>query len=165
VNHLIHAKQVRLIGADGEQVGIVKFEDAKRLAEEASLDLVEISPNEQPPVCRIMDYGKHVFQLNKKKAAAKKKQRHAQIKELKYRPGIGEGDYKVKLRKLLEIIEEGDKVKITVRFRGREVMHHDLGFKLLDRLQIDVTEFAIVEQTAKFEGKQVVMILGSKKKK
>jgi translation initiation factor IF-3 len=111
-----------------------------------------------------MDFGKFLFQLNKKKAAAKKKQKQVQIKELKYRPGIEEGDYQVKLRKVLEFLEEGNKVKITIRFRGREVMHHDLGFKLIEKLQADLNETAMVEQPAKFEGKQLVMIIGPKKK-
>lgn len=163
MNHQIHVKQVRLIGAEGEQLGLMWIEDARRAAEEASLDLVEISPTAQPPVCRIMDYGKFQFQQKKKKTASKSKQKQVQIKELKYRPGIEEGDYNVKLRKLSEFLDEGDKVKITIRFRGREITHNELGFKLVDRLLADLNEVAVVEQSAKFEGKQVVMVFAPKK--
>lgn len=134
------------------------------MAKREDLDLVEISPNAMPPVCRIMDHGKHMYQLSKKKAAAKKKQRQSQVKEIKIRPTIEEGDYQVKLRKLLEFIESGDKVKITMRFRGREIAHNDLGARLLDRLQADVSEEAMVEQTPRFEGRQMVMVVAPKKK-
>ena len=155
---------MRLIGAAGEQVGIIEIDKALRAAVEAELDLVEMNPNAEPPVCRIMDYGKFQFQVSKKKAVTKKKQRQVQIKELKYRPGIEEGDYVVKLRKLIAFLEQGDKVKVTIRFRGREVSHNELGFKLLQRLEADLQEHGLVEQSARFEGKQVVMVVGPKKK-
>jgi translation initiation factor IF-3 len=132
-------------------------------AEKASLDLVEISSASDPPVCRIMDYGKYQFQLRKKAAVAKKNQKLMQIKELKYRPGIEEGDYKVKLRRLIEFLEDGDKVKITLRFRGREVTHNELGLRLLDRIQADLGELGVVEQQPKFEGRQLVMVIAPKK--
>lgn len=164
-NRQIRSRQVRLIGASGEQIGIVKIEEAIRMAEEASLDLVEISPNSEPPVCRVMDHGKFQFQQNKKRTAAKKKQKQILIKELKFRPGIEEGDYQVKLRKLVEFLAEGNKVKVTIKFRGREVSHSEIAFKLLERLQVEIAEHGIVEQTPKFEGsKQVVMVIASKKK-
>lgn len=164
INNQITVRQVRLIGSEGEQLGVVRIEQAMETAQEAGMDLVEISPTGQPPVCRIMDFGKHQFQLNKKKAAAKKKQKQVQIKEMKYRPVIEEGDYLVKLRKISEFLVEGDKVKIAIRFRGREISHNDLGFKLAERLQTDLVEIAIVEQSPKFEGKQVIMVFGPKKK-
>ena len=158
-------KQVRLIGAENEQLGIIKIEEAIALAEGLGLDLVEISPQSSPPVCRVMDHGKFIFQQSKKKAAAKKKQRQVQIKELKYRLGIEEGDYQVKLRKLLEFLKEGNKVKVSMRFRGREVAHNELGLKLLGRLQNDLTEFATIEQAPRFEGWQLVMVVSPKKAK
>jgi translation initiation factor IF-3 len=127
------------------------------------MDLVEVSPNAKPPVCKIMDFGKYKFQLNKKNAVAKKKQTRIQIKEIKFRPGTETGDYNVKLRKILGFIEKGNKVKITVRFRGREMMHRDLGAELLKRLEADVEEFAVVEQMPKFEGRQMMMVLAPKK--
>jgi len=134
------------------------------MAVEAGFDLVEISPTANPPVCRIMDYGKYLFEQNKKQAAAKKKQKQVQIKELKFRPTTDEGDYQVKLRNLIRFLEHGDKVKITVRFRGREVSHQELGMQLLERLQKDVQEHGIIEQEAKREGKQLGMVIGPKKK-
>lgn len=153
-----------MIDADGSQRGVVSIQEALSLAQTAGLDLVEISPNAEPPVCRVMDFGKHLFQLKKKKADSKKKQHKVLLKELKYRPGIEESDYKVKLKKLLEFIEEGHKVKVTIRYRGREVAHHEIGANILKRIEIDSAETAIVEQMPKFEGRQVVMVLGSKKK-
>ncbi len=135
-----------------------------RAAEEGGFDLVEISPTAKPPVCRIMDYGKFLFEASKKQAEAKKKQKQIQIKELKFRPTTEEGDYQVKLRNLIRFLEHGDKVKITLRFRGREVAHQDLGMKILERVQNDMAEIAVVEQHPKREGRQLLMVLSPKKK-
>ncbi len=156
--------EVRLIGANGEQIGIVKIGEALSIAEDATLDLVEISPNAAPPVCRVMDYGKYLYELGKQKAAAKKKQKQVQIKEIKFRPGTDDGDYQVKLRNLIRFLEEGDKAKITVRFRGREISHQDLGLKMLQRLQIDLGPFGTVEQFPKMEGRQMAMLVAPLKK-
>jgi translation initiation factor IF-3 len=156
---------VRLIDAEGKQVGVVSTREAKQMAYEAELDLVEISPGADPPVCRIMDYGKYRFELNKKLQAAKKKQKQIQVKEVKFRPGTDEGDYQVKLRSLIRFLTEGDKAKVTVRFRGRELSHKDLGMELLKRIETDLTEHASVEQFPKMEGKQMSMTLAPKKKK
>lgn len=133
-------------------------------AEEADLDLVEIAPNAEPPVCRIMDYGKYKFEQSKKLAQQKKKQKLVQIKEVKLRPGTDVGDYQVKLRSALRFLEEGDKVKFTVRFRGREMSYQELGFNLLKRVEQDLAEVAVIEQRAKLEGKQIGMVMGPKKK-
>jgi len=154
-----------LIGADGEQIGIVPLGEAKRIAYDAGLDLVEISPQADPPVCRIMDYGKFRFEQNKKLQAAKKKQKQIQVKEVKFRPGTGEGDYQIKLRNLVRFLEDGDKAKVTVRFRGREMAHRELGMELLKRVEKDLEEHAVVEQHPKMEGRQMVMVLAPKKKK
>ncbi|MFU8797775.1 MAG: translation initiation factor IF-3 [Gammaproteobacteria bacterium] len=164
LNHEIRSSEVRLIGADGEQVGIVSSREAVKLAEEAGLDLVEISPNAKPPVCRIMDHGKFLFELNKKKGAAKKKQKQVQIKEVKFRPGIEEGDYQVKLRNLIRFLESGDKVKITLRYRGREMTHQELGIRIITRVQNDLAFYGVVEHHPRLEGRQMVMVLGPKKK-
>jgi translation initiation factor IF-3 len=164
INHQISVSEVRLIDADGQQVGIISTREALRAAEESGLDLVEISPTAKPPVCRIMDYGKYLFEISKKQAEAKKKQKQIQVKELKFRPTTEEGDYQVKLRNLIRFLEHGDKVKITLRFRGREVAHQELGMKILDRLQQDTAEFGVVEQQAKREGRQLMMVLSPKKK-
>ncbi len=129
------------------------------------MDLVEVSPNADPPVCKVMDYGKFQFEQNKKQQAAKKKQKQIQIKEIKFRPGTEEGDYQVKLRSLTKFLEEGNKTKITVRFRGREMAHREIGMELLKRVEKDLEELAIVEQFPKFEGRQMVMVMGPKKKK
>ncbi len=136
-----------------------------RAAEESGLDLVEISPTAKPPVCRIMDYGKFLFELSKKQAEARKKQKQIQVKELKFRPTTEDGDYQVKLRNLIRFLSHGDKVKVTLRFRGREMAHQELGMKILERIQQDTTEVAIVEQHAKREGKQLLMVLSPKKNK
>lgn len=165
INNQITVKQVRLIGAEGEQLGIVNTLEAIGLAESANLDLVEISPQSAPPVCRVMDYGKHLFQLSKKKAAAKKKQKQVQLKELKYRVGIEDGDYQVKLRKLIGFLKDGNKVKVSMRFRGREVSHHSLGMKLFERLQTEFPDLGVVENPPRFEGWQLVMVIGPKKAK
>ncbi len=129
------------------------------------MDLVEISPNADPPVCKIMDYGKYQFEQNKKQQAAKKKQKQIQLKEIKYRPGTEEGDYQVKLRSLTKFLEEGNKTKITVRFRGREMAHREIGMELLKRVEKDLAELAVVEQFPKFEGRQMVMVMAPRKKK
>ncbi len=164
LNNEITAPSVRLIGADGEQVGIVPLAEAKSTAKEASLDLVEIVPNAEPPVCRIMDFGKFVFEQKKQKQLAKKKQKQVQIKEVKFRPGTGEGDYQVKLRNLIRFLNDGDKTKVTMRFRGREHAHRELGLELLQRVEADLAEYGVVEQQPQMEGRQMVMVLGSKKK-
>jgi translation initiation factor IF-3 len=144
-------------------VGVVAIDEALRMAEEAELDLVEISPNAEPPVCRIMDYGKFRFELSKKAQQAKKNQKQIQIKEVKVRPGTDEGDYQVKLRNLTRFINDGDKAKVTIRFRGREMRHQELGGKLLDRIEADLSEIATVEQRPKMEGRQMVMVFTPKK--
>ena len=143
---------------------MVSTREALRTAEEGGFDLVEISPTAKPPVCRIMDYGKFLFEVSKKQAEARKKQKQIQIKELKFRPTTEDGDYQVKLRNLVRFLNHGDKVKITLRFRGREVAHQDLGMKILERVQQDTAEFAVIEQHAKREGRQLLMVLSPKKK-
>ncbi|MCQ8103198.1 translation initiation factor IF-3 [Methylomonas sp. SURF-2] len=165
LNTEITARRVRLIGAEGEQVGVVSINEALQLAYDANMDLVEISPNADPPVCKVMDYGKYQFEQNKKLQAAKKKQKQIQIKEIKFRPGTEEGDYQVKLRSLIKFLNEGDKTKITVRFKGREMSHRELGMDLLKRIETDLEEYAAVEQFPKLEGRQMVMVMGPKKKK
>lgn len=164
INEKITASEVRLIDSEGNQAGIVSVREALRAAEESGFDLVEISPTANPPVCRIMDYGKFLFELNKKQAEARKKQKQIQVKELKFRPTTEEGDYQVKLRNLIRFLNHGDKVKITLRFRGREVAHQELGMKIFERLQQDTVEFAVIEQQAKREGRQLFMVLAPKKK-
>jgi len=153
-----------VIDAEGEQKGILGLSAALELAKESSLDLVEVSPNAEPPVCRIMDFGKYLFEQNKKTHAAKKKQKHTQVKEVKFRPGTEEGDYQVKLRNLLRFLAQGDKTKVTLRFRGREMAHQDLGVKLLKRVEADLIEHATVEQFPKMEGRQLTMVMAPKKK-
>ncbi len=155
---------MRLIGAEGEQVGVMPTSKALELAEEADLDLVEIAPDAKPPVCRVMDYGKFLFELSKKKHAAKKKQKVIHVKEIKFRPGTEEQDYQVKLRNLIKFLSSGDKAKVTLRFRGREMAHMELGQKLLQRVEKDLEEFGSVEQFPKMEGRQMVMVLAPKKK-
>jgi len=156
---------VRLINENGESVGVVNLEDAIAAAEEATLDLVEIVPNGEPPVCRVMDYGKFLFEENKKRHSAKKKQKQTQVKEVKFRPGTEIGDYQVKLRNLVRFLTAGDKAKVTLRFRGREMAHQELGRDLLQRVQADLEELATVEQFPKMEGRQMVMVLAPLKKK
>lgn len=145
-------------------MGVVSIAKAQSMALEAELDLVEIAPQAKPPVCRIMDYGKFVFEEGKRKATAKKKQKQVQIKEVKFRPGTDDGDYQIKLRSIIRFLEEGDKAKITLRFRGREFAHPELGKKLLERLETDLAEVSVVEQMAKMEGRQMVMMIAPKKK-
>jgi translation initiation factor IF-3 len=164
VNREINIPEVRLIGADGNQVGVVNTREAIAMAEEAGLDLVEIVPTSEPPVCRLMDFGRFLFDQKKKKNEAKKKQKQVQIKEVKFRPGTDEGDYQVKLRNLTRFLNEGDKAKVTMRFRGREHAHRELGLELLRRIESDLAEFSIVEQQPLMEGRQMVMVLGPKKK-
>lgn len=163
MNEEITAPEVRLIGSDGEQVGIVTLARAQEIADETELDLVELVPNAEPPVCRIMDFGKYQFDQNKKKQAAKKKQKQIQIKEVKFRPGTEESDYQVKLRNIQRFLTHGDKVKITLRFRGREMVHQELGSRMLERIEGDLTGLAAVEQLPKLEGRQMVMVLAPKK--
>jgi translation initiation factor IF-3 len=152
-----------LIGHDGEKIGVVTLAEAKSLAAEVDLDLVEVSPTAKPPVCKIMDYGKFKFEASKKLQASKKKQKNVQVKEIKFRPGTDIGDYNVKLRNLRSFLENGDKTKITVRFRGREMAHRELGMELLKRVEKDLEELALVEQRPKFEGRQMVMVMAPKK--
>ena len=156
---------MRLVGADGEQKGIVDLRDALAVAEAAGLDLVEIVANAEPPVCKVMDYNKHLFDLKQKANEAKKKQHQVQIKEIKLRPGTEEADYQVKLRSIQRFLEEGDKVKITLRFRGREMAHQEIGLKQLQKIEQDVSEMATIEQPPKLEGRQMGMLIGPKKKK
>ena len=148
-----------MIGADGNQVGIVDIELARQKAVEAGLDLVEIVPNADPPVCRIMDHGKYRYEHSKQKQQAKKKQKKTTVKEIKFRPGTEEADYQVKLRNLIKFLSAGDKTKVTLRFRGREMVHQDLGAKLLERVEADLEEYGKVEQYPKLEGRQMVMVL------
>jgi translation initiation factor IF-3 len=155
---------VRLIDAEGNQVGVVSNREALQKALESELDLVEIVPHAKPPVCRIMDYGKFLFEQNKKRGKAKKKQKQIQLKEIKFRPNTDDGDYQVKLRNLIRFLEEGDKAKVTLRFRGREMAHQDIGRKLLNRVEADLTEHGIVEQRPKMEGRQMTMLIVPKKK-
>ncbi|MFW0094461.1 MAG: translation initiation factor IF-3 [Coxiella endosymbiont of Haemaphysalis qinghaiensis] len=157
-NKQIRVLEVRLIDEKGEQVGIVRIDRALALAEEARLDLVEVSPTEKPPVCRIMDFGKYQFEQGKRKAAQKKKQRLIHIKEVKFRPGTGVGDYQVKLRKITAFLERGDKVKVSLRFRGREMQHRELGLKLLNRIKNDLGSI-VIEQKPKLEGRQMTMVV------
>lgn len=154
---------MRLIDAIGGQLGIVSLNAALEAAQEAELDLVEISPNAAPPVCRLMDFGKFQFQQNKKRQAARKKQQQAQIKEVKFRPGTEEGDYQTKLRNLKRFLDHGDKTKVTLWFRGREMAHQELGLKLLQRVEADLEAYAKVEQFPKMEGRRLFMVLSPKK--
>ncbi|MFQ5470743.1 MAG: translation initiation factor IF-3 [Gammaproteobacteria bacterium] len=165
LNEEITASNVRLIGSNGEQIGVVSINEAQNLAVESELDLVEIVPNGDPPVCRVMDYGKYLFEENKKKHAAKKKQKQIQVKEVKFRPGTEEGDYQVKLRNLIRFLTAGDKTKVTLRFRGREMAHQELGANLLKRIEADLADYGAVEQYPKMEGRQMVMVLAPAKKK
>jgi translation initiation factor IF-3 len=149
---------------DGQQLGIVSVNQALAMAEEADIDLVEIAPQAAPPVCRLMDYGKFKYQESKKQHEARLKQKQVQVKEVKFRPGTDEGDYQVKLRNLIRFLQEGDKAKVTLRFRGREITHQELGLELLKRVEADLQEYAVVEQCPKMEGRQMVMVLGPHKK-
>lgn len=152
-----------MIGSEGEQLGVLPLEEAQKLALDAELDLVEIVPNADPPVCRVMNYGKYLFELGKRQQQAKKKQKQIQIKEVKFRPTTEEGDYQVKLRNLIRFLNEGDKAKVTLRYRGREFAHQELGVKLLKRVEADLADIGVVEQFPKMEGRQMVMLIGPKK--
>ena len=163
-NEEINAPQLRVIAADGSQAGVMSRFDALQMASAADLDLVEVSPTAEPPVVRIMDYGKFLFEQNKKAHSAKRKQKQIQVKEVKFRPGTEEADYQVKLRNLVRFLTEGDKAKVTLRFRGREMVHQDIGRKLLDRVSSDLASHAVVEQNPLMEGKQMIMVFAPKKK-
>lgn len=165
LNEEITGQEVRLIGLDGENVGVVAISEAQQIAQEAELDLVEIAPHASPPVCRVMDYGKFKFQQSKKAQVARKKQKLIHVKEIKFRPGTEQGDYQVKLRKIIEFLTNGDKTKVTVRFRGREMMHQELGGVLLDRIEKDLEPHGEVEQRPKLEGRQLVMVFTPLRKK
>ena len=154
---------MRLISAEGEQVGIVSNEEAQKAAEAAGMDLVQMADSE-PPVCKIMDYGKHVFEAKKQKAAQRKKAKRTQIKEMKFRPGTEEGDYQVKLRNLVRFLENGDKAKVTLRYRGREMPYQEIGMELLKRVEADLSELGSVEQFPKMEGRQLTMVIAPKKR-
>nr|WP_216825177.1 translation initiation factor IF-3 [Agarilytica rhodophyticola] len=164
INDQIDAAQVRLIGKDGGQVGIVPIADALAQAQADALDLVAIVPDADPVVCKIMDYGKHVFEAKKSKAAARKKQKQQQVKEMKFRPGTEEGDYKVKLKALTRFIEHGDKAKVSLRYRGREMAHQELGMEMMKRIESDLQDLATVEQYPKMEGRQLIMVMAPKKR-
>lgn len=166
-NQQIEASEVRLIDEEGEQLGITPLEEALEKAAAKQLDLVEISPGAEPPVCRMMDYGKHLFEQKQKQKEQKKKQRQTQVKEIKFRPGTDEGDYQIKLRNLRRFLEAGDKAKVTIRFRGREMAHQEIGRDLLKRIEEDLADHGNVEQQPNMEGRQMIMIVapGSKKKK
>ena len=164
INEFIEASEVRLVGAEGEQLGVVSIDEARAVAVEIKLDLVLIAPDAEPQVCKIMDYGKHIFDLKKQKAANKKKQRRIQVKEIKFRPGTEEGDYQVKLRNLIRFLTDGDKTKVSLRFRGRELAHQHLGAELVQRIREDLAEYGTVEQEPKMEGRQIVMVLAPTKK-
>lgn len=153
-----------MIGEDGSQIGVVTIDEAQRAAETSDLDLVEISPAADPPVCRVMDYGKFLYELNRKRQAAKKKQKQIQVKEIKIRPGTEEGDYQIKLRNLMRFLENGDKVKVTLRFRGREMAHQEFGVMMLQRIEQDAGTLGVIEQQPRLEGRQLVMMVSPKKK-
>ena len=158
MNEAIEAAEVRLVGADGEVLGVVKIDEALRKADEAGLDLVEMAANSNPPVCKILDYGKLKFLDQKRKADARKKQKTIDVKEIKMRPGIEQHDYDVKMRSMRRFLDDGDKVKVTLRFRGRELAHQELGMRVLERVQTDLEE-SKVEQFPKMEGRQMTMVI------
>nr|WP_294866848.1 translation initiation factor IF-3 [uncultured Pseudogulbenkiania sp.] len=164
INGEITAREIRLVGKEGEQLGIVSLREAMAAAEELEIDLVEISPTAQPPVCKLMDYGKFKYEQSKKRHEAKLKQKQVQIKEVKFRPGTDDGDYGVKLRNLVRFLSDGDKAKVTLRFRGREMAHQDIGLALLKRVEADLAEVGTVEQFPRLEGRQMVMMIAPKKK-
>ena len=155
---------MRLVGVEGEQIGVVNIRAAMQMAEEAEVDLVEIAPLAKPPVCKIMDFGKFKYQEAKKAHEAKLKQKQVQVKEVKFRPGTDDNDYKIKLRNLVKFLEEGDKAKITLRFRGREMAHQEFGMRMLERIKGDLVDVAQVEQFPKMEGRQLIMFLAPTKK-
>ncbi len=165
INGEVTAREVRLIGTDGEIIGIMSGREALKMAEEADTDLVEISPNATPPVCRLMNYGKFKYQEQKKAAEARAKQKIIQVKEIKLRPGTDENDYQVKMRNIKRFIEDGDKVKVTLRFRGREMAHQEIGMRQLERIREELAEMVQVESMPKLEGRQMVMMLAPARKK
>ena len=165
MNEEIEAKNVRLIDANGEQAGIVSLEDALEQSQIVGLDLVEISPDAEPPVCKIMDYGKKLFEVKKQKAVQRKKQKNTQVKEMKFRPGTDTGDYEIKLRSMTRFLENGDKAKVTLRFRGREMAHQELGMQMLKRIEVDLDKIGTVEQFPKMEGRQFTMVIAPRSKK
>jgi translation initiation factor IF-3 len=165
MNEEIEAKNFRLIDANGEQAGLVSIEDALEQSQIAGLDLVEISPDAEPPVCKIMDYGKKLFEVKKQKAVQRKKQKNTQVKEMKFRPGTDTGDYEIKLRNMTRFLENGDKAKVTLRFRGREMAHQELGMQMLKRIEVDLDEIGTVEQFPKMEGRQFTMVIAPRSKK
>ena len=165
MNGEITAPEIRLVGIDNEPLGVVKLADAVKMSEDAEVDLVEIAPQADPPVCRLMDYGKFKYQEQKKAHDARLKQKIIQVKEVKFRPGTDEGDYNIKVRNLTRFLEEGDKTKVTLRFRGREMAHQDIGMRLLERVKAELEPVGIVEQFPKMEGRQMIMVIGPKKKK
>lgn len=152
------------MGVDGEQLGVMRLMDALKKAEEAEVDLVEIAPTAKPPVCRLMDYGKYKYRESKRQHEAKVKQKQIQVKEIKFRPGTDDGDYAIKVRNLIRFLDEGDKTKVTLRFRGREMTHQELGYNLLKRVEADLMDHGVVEQFPKMEGRQMVMVLAPRKK-
>ena len=162
MNDEIIADSIRLIDADGEQVGLVPITEGLEMAEESGLDLVEVSPNASPPVCKILDYGKYKYEAQKKANEARKKQKTIDVKEIKMRPGIEEHDYQVKMRSVRKFLDHGDKVKMTIRFRGREMAHQDLGMRVLDRVRDDLEEFVKIEQFPKTEGRLMTMVVAPK---
>ncbi|MEI8363456.1 MAG: translation initiation factor IF-3 [Betaproteobacteria bacterium] len=164
INGDITGSQVRLVGVDGEPLGIMSLTEAFAKAEEADIDLVEIAPNAVPPVCRLLDYGKFKYAESKKQHEVKLKQKQVVVKEIKFRPGTDDGDYAIKVRNIIRFIQDGDKAKITLRFRGREITHQEFGLALLRRVEADLKEYAVVEQFPKMEGRQMVMVLGPPKK-
>ncbi|MEO7402088.1 MAG: translation initiation factor IF-3 [Burkholderiales bacterium] len=163
INGEISVAEVRLVGEEGEQLGIVQIRDAIRMAEEKDVDLVEIAPLAVPPVCKLMDFGKFKYREQKKAHEAKLKQKQIQVKEVKFRPGTDEGDYLIKLRNLKTFLEEGDKTKVTLRYRGREMAHQEFGMRLIERVLKDLEELGVVEQYPKMEGRQLIMVLSPKK--
>lgn len=152
-----------MVGVDGEQLGVVPIRDAIQMAEEKEIDLVEIAPLAVPPVCKLMDFGKFKYREQKKAHEAKQKQKQIQVKEIKFRPGTDDGDYQIKLRNLIKFLEEGDKTKVTLRYRGREMAHQEFGYRLIERVKADLEPYGVVEQFPKMEGRQLVMVLGPKK--
>ncbi len=159
LNDDITYEQIRLVSDSGEQLGILSPDEARKIAEERGMDLVEIAPNANPPVCRLMDYGKYLYASAKKKQESKKKQKQITVKEIKFRPGTDIGDYDIKVRNLTKFLDAGNKVKVTLRFRGREMAHQELGMEMLKRVEEDLKEIGIVEQMPKMEGRQMVMVL------
>ena len=163
LNEDITYDQIRLVGDSGEQLGILSPDEARKIAEERAMDLVEIAPNAEPPVCRLMDYGKHLYASAKKKQESKKKQKQITVKEIKFRPGTDIGDYDIKVRNPTKFLDAGNKVKVTLRFRGREMAHQELGMEMLKRVEEDLKEIGVVEQMPKMEGRQMVMVLAPMK--